>query len=229
MEVANGVKVLEDGKVYAPIKFFGEEFKYQGKDIVPDINKVVEQTIEEFPDFANKNLAFVLYECSHNNGFATTNTQVRKTAIKNNQHWVCGGVNVSPAVGGTEEVEKQIPRFEELLDKEGFVHKELKPDEISLNMKMEKERNKMLSCMEICPDYRFALFRSDMRPEYFIYGHHAYAEGPKRNFPSLEKVKADALNVAAITQAMNDAFRNTFLELEMPKDNPEDDIKDYCV
>ena len=170
---------------------------------------------------------FILYECSHNNGFASTNAQVRKTDKVNNQHYVCGGVNAlfSNCNSGDKEY---MPKFKGLLDKAGLVHLEIEPDDLNIGIETS-DRNIILSSMKIGPDYKFALIRNQMRPDIEMFNNSALVVGPHRTFPSEEEIKFDALSVAAITQAMNETFTDDFLHCEESYDDPRNDLSDYCV
>lgn len=216
-------RVVEEDLI-VPEKFYCENFMHgKSADAAPEVYPVVEQTMKEFPSFSEWLPHFVLYNWEHTNGFATTNTQVRKCAVENNAYHACGGMNVSPAVGDwNEELEENMTHLKGLLKGVGLLHKNLKPDEISLNKRMEKQKFEVISGMDICPGYRFSLTRSPIRPEYIIFGYHALVEGPERKFPSPEEIESDAKYVATIIQCAHNVFADRFLRMEMPKDDEED-------
>lgn len=232
MEAKAGLTFVEEKKTYIPSMFLGDEYcRRRGSPLsrqpFPNIDEVVNGVVEKFPDFAKKEEDFVLYDCFHNNGFASTNARVIKTEKVDNQHYVCGGVNAYFSNCNSAR-EEYIPKFKGFLDKAGLIHLDIAPDKLRLDVETD-DKFRIISSMCIQPDYQFVLMRNKPRSDIAMFNNHVHVDGPKRAFPSEKQIKTDALTVAKITQAMNDTFIRDFLHSEESYDDPSNDLSDWCT
>lgn len=230
METKSGLTFLEEKQVYVPSKFLEKEYQRKrgsplSRQPFPDLSIDVSEAVAAFPEFAVNEKDFVLYDCYQSNGFASTSAHVRKTKKSDGQHYICGGVNAY--FSNCDSVPREyIPKFKTILDEAGLVHLDIEPDK--LRKKFETDDHfKIISSLRIEPDYEFALLRNQPRLDIRMFNNHAYADGPKRAFPSAEQIKKDALTVAKITQAMNETFINDFLHCEESYDDPRNDLSDF--
>jgi hypothetical protein len=240
-----GLAFQQKGNFYMPAKFLGEMyFRKKGpKTTFPNVGEVVEQTITEFPDFADKARDFILYACHHDNGFATTDSTVRKKVNDNNglQHII--GAITATASNCDASDEKYKAQLDEIMDKAGLVHLDIKPDQLSLDL---GNGSNVISSMKVNEDYKISIFAKPVLPTRG-FTNNVYVQGPKRDIvigdgknvalissrealrkASAEAIKKDALSVAAITQALNETFVPDFLRYEESFDDGED-LSDFCM
>jgi hypothetical protein len=224
----NNLTFLPEQSLYIPTMFFGKDYerKNGGKAPFPNIREVVGQVVDEFPDFAEKDHNFALYRCMHTNGFASTTAGVwKKISVPGGLQEIRGSVCTDYSNCDVSK-EKYMPQFKENMDKAGLVHLDIKPDTLGLNYTLDLnlgDSSKVLSSMRIDNDYGFSLITIPG----ICFTNTAYVQGPKRDFSKTEKIKKDALSVAAITQALNETFTEDFLRLEEPRDDGQD-ISDFC-
>jgi hypothetical protein len=228
METKPGLTFLMEKNLLAPTMFLHKPYKRDRYDRspFPNVNEVVGQVIAQFPDFAQKEPDFVLYETMHSNGFAYVNAQVRKSAKMGGSHYLAGGVN-GIHCNRNPVPSEYIPKFEGLLDKAGLVHLNIKPDELSLRNETV-DPSDIIHSMKIAPEFQFALIRRQPRSDIAMYNNLAYVQGPSRLWPSADETKKDAISVAAITQALNETFTEDFLRYEESFDDGED-LSDFCM
>lgn len=226
-----GRLVIDERGIYTPEMFLSTDYRRKNgnRSPFPNVGEVVGKVMEEFPGFSEENIGVVLYECSHSNGFASTNAQVvRYINPEGRLQRVYGVVGAKFSNLDVSDV-NYITQFERKLDKAGLAHVDSKPDEISLNLRDRQ----IISSMKVNSDYRFSLFRNQPRSDIRMFTNTAYVESRNRDFILgegierslkvlfIEAIKKDAQNVAAITQAMNEVFTPDFLRFEEPKEEPE--------
>lgn len=199
--IPEGLRLTSDNESIRPKRF--DSYAFKSPYVIPPAYPNVEETIRQFPDFANCKKGVVLFAWSYNTGFNNVYNFVQRSPEKDGKYFanMTTGSGCCPAVKESE-VKSLVKEFQESLVRDGMMHKEVEPDKVSFNMRKSKEN--MISTMKIEPNFSFAAF-----PE-GLFGYAVLVEAQDRKYPSPNEIKEDVLGIAKIADVAREVFSEYF-------------------